>query len=100
MVKTTFLYAIYSLTNIVEQMRKLYNMGIDIMESPLVTNAEDLAMLLLSEYYNEEGMDWIQWWVYEKSENPHIVATDEQGNKILKNIDELYDYLEANCKTK
>ena len=52
MVKTTFLHAIHSLTNIVEQMRKLYNMGIDIMESPLVTNAEDLAMLLLSEYYN------------------------------------------------
>lgn len=58
MVKTTFLHAIHSLTNIVEQMRKLYNMGIDIMESPLVTNAEDLAMLLLSEYYNEEGRDW------------------------------------------
>lgn len=30
MVKTTFLHAIHSLTNIVEQMRKLYNMGIDI----------------------------------------------------------------------
>lgn len=72
-------------------MRKLYNMGIDIMESPLVTNAEDLAMLLLSEYYKFNGGCM---------RNPHIVATDEQGNEILKNIDELYDYLEANCKTK
>ena len=98
MTKTHFLKAINALMSIDSEVTKLYGMGIDITESPIIIGAEDIAMTFLSDAYNECGIDWIQWWLYERADNAELKAYDEEGNEILRTLDELYEYVESNCK--
>lgn len=97
MTKTLFIKVINALSSIDSEITKLYGMGIDITESPIVIGAEDISIAFLSHVYDECGIGWIQWWLYEKADNPDLRACDEEGNDI-DTIDKLYEYLESNCK--
>lgn len=91
MVKGNFIEVVNSLEAINSRCFKLSEMGIDIADSDIVSNAECIAMAIFKENYTDEGIDWIMWWVYEK-------AYDEEGKEIISTLDELYEYVESSYK--
>lgn len=70
--------------------------GISIWEMPIAEKtgrATDLAVTVL---FNEEGADWINWWLYERSAmfegEPNNKAYDEEGKEIpTETIDDLWN---------
>lgn len=96
--RTTFLELLSLVEDVNKFIDKLEELGIDICENPLVSSVYKLFDTIISDSYGQEGLEWVQWWVYEKSNNPELKAyeTDEQGNEveIIRNVDELYNYLE------
>ena len=98
MVKGNFIEAVNSLEAINSRCFKLSEMGIDIADSDIVSNAECIAMAIFKENYTDEGIDWIMWWVYEKAGDPDIKAYDEKGKEIISTLDELYEYVESSYK--
>ena len=61
---------------------------------------ENIINDVIKDIYGTEGLDWVEWWTYEKSNNPELKAfvTNENGEDIeIRTIDDLYNYLEQNC---
>ena len=80
-----------------ERQMSLYDLGVDLLNFHNY-NLENEDILLHS-IYTEEGMDWFDWFLYEKLPQPNtndIKAWDENGIEILKTVEELYEYLEEN----
>lgn len=78
----------------------LYNLKIDIINSPILTYFTTLEDVSIENEYGKDGLDWYTWFVYEKMshENPdEFNAYDENHNVILRTLEELYDYLEKKC---
>lgn len=98
MKKVTFLKLLDLISNVGKDTEKLEELGIDVCESTLVNGMCELFDAVMEDAYGQEGLEWIQWWVYEKSRNPELKAfeTDEHGNEveIIRSADELYEYLE------
>jgi hypothetical protein len=47
--------------------------------------------IVISSYFTEEGVDWIDWYRFDKNHTTY----DENGNQITVNsLDELYDLIE------
>lgn len=98
MKKVTFLKLLNLISNVGKDTEKLEELGIDISESTLVNGMCELFDAVMEDAYGKEGLEWTQWWVYERSRNPELKAfeTNEQGEdvEIIRTTDELYDYLE------
>ena len=93
MVKGNFIEVVNSLEAINSRCFKLSEMGIDIADSDIVSNAECIAMAIFKENYTDEGIDWIMWWVYEKAGDPDIKAYDEEGKEIISTLDDFGEAL-------
>lgn len=98
MKKETFIKLINLNSQLDELIDPLYEMGIDIINCPVLENIYNLIGSVAEDAYGKEGKEWIEWWIYEKSNNPELTAyeEDEDGNKkeINRTVDELYEYLE------
>lgn len=98
MKKVTFLKLLNLISNVGKDTEKLEELGIDVCESTLVNDMCELFDAVMEDAYGQEGLEWVQWWVYEKSRNPELKAyeTNEHGEdvEIIRSVDELYDYLE------
>lgn len=71
---------------------KLSDAGLDIYDTPAYEACGFLFDKLMEAYFTEEGCDWIVWYMFEKRPNPDTIhATDEDGNEICTNIDELWE---------
>jgi len=65
--------------------------GISFHESSLDNCYNYLFDLVLEQYFNEDGIDLIYWWLYEDVDK---TITSEDGSKIeLNSARDLYDYL-------
>lgn len=99
--KDIFLKLIHTITDIDKSYDALFKLGINIIDYPLLNKINGLISDIIKEAYGTDGLDWIEWWIYEKSADSSIKAfeTDDDGNKIEinKTLDELYDYLERYC---
>lgn len=70
----------------------------DFFESPLVESGWNFINLLIDSHFDEEGQDWINWWLYEKDGRPELKAFDENDNEIpTETIDDLWN-LVKNCR--
>lgn len=74
-----------------ERTFNIYKQGLD-----LIAYNEDyhtIIAVLLQSIFDEEGIGWIEWYLYErKSPNGAILtASDGQGNEICHNIESLWD---------
>lgn len=96
--KITFLKLLDLITNVNKDAETLENLGIDISECSLIVGMCEMFDTIIEEEYGQEGLDWVQWWIYEKASNPDLKSfeTNEEGEQveIVRNVDELYDYLE------
>lgn len=50
-------------------------------------------------FFKEEGIEDIEWWLYEKSNNPELKFFDTDGKEIpTETIDDLWEIVKDNCK--
>lgn len=72
---------------------------IDIIETPAFEVSSYLFDRLIEAYFTEEGCNWIVWYMFEKRLDPdNIKATDEEGNEICKDIDDLWEIVKDYLK--
>lgn len=87
---TKMILEIQNFGNIVDRMCDV--LGTNFFESPLAEVGWDLINTLINSHFDEEGQDWINWWLYEKDGNPELKAWDENDNEIpTETIDDLWN---------
>ena len=89
MKKEEFIKTINILTKIGDTITKLYDIGVDIVSSPLYDYGI-IADILWTYIYGEEGMDIINWWLYENVDK--IITIDGENIDVTK-VEDLYDFL-------
>jgi len=75
-------------------------LGVDMGESVPVTSFWQMIDLFWSIEYTEEGIDWINWFMFERSDDEGPHAWDENKKPILNDLEELWEYIEENYKLK
>lgn len=73
-------------------------LGIDLIN--FVENYHVISSILLTEYYGQEGAEWVEWFLYEKLNNPELTAHDADGNEICHNLKSLWKTAEDCRKSK
>ena len=68
-------------------------------ESDWVEYAAILFDKTLDFLFNEDGVDDIYWWMYEKSGNPEFKMLDENGKEIpIDTVEDLWNLVKDNQK--
>lgn len=66
--------------------------GSGIFETPMVQSGWKIIDFLILTNFNEEGQDWINWWLYDKGGDPELKAWDEEDKEIpTETIDDLWN---------
>lgn len=99
MKKETFIKILELQSEHYKKEQQLYELGVELIN--LNESIVGAVEMLWSEVLTEEGNSWKDWFMYDKywiSGEPreNIQAFDENKNEIIKNVDELYDYLNEN----
>ena len=95
---TKMILDIQNFGNIVDRMCDV--LGTNFFESPLAEVGWDLINTLINSHFDEEGRDWINWWLYEKDGNPEMKAWDENDNEIpTETIDDLWNLVKDHVCT-
>lgn len=89
MKKEEFIKIINTITKIDDIITKLYDIGVDIVNSPLYDYV-GIADTLWTYIYGKEGMDIINWWLYESVDK--IITIDDENIDVTK-VEDLYDFL-------
>ena len=77
----------------------LQSVRIDILETPGFDTTAFMFDRLIEAYFTEEGQDWVNWYMFEKRAAPdEIKATDEDGNDICKDVDDLWEIVKDYLK--
>ena len=91
----TFTTLIEGLKRYHEKKDNAYKLGIDVLSFD-DDYYREVVRPLMAEIFTEEGMDWINWYLYERgsiiSEEP-LKAFDKEGNEICFDIPSLYDLI-------
>jgi imidazole glycerol phosphate synthase subunit HisF len=86
----------------IDNISDLYDLGFDFHEGKykICKLAEDIFTTSIEANYGKDGIEWVDWFIYETNYGTDInlTAIDADGNKICFDIKSLYDYLEKNCK--
>lgn len=70
-----------------------------LLESDWVEYASVLFEKTLDLLFNEDGVDDIDWWMYEKSRNPELKIRDENGKEIpTDTVEDLWNLVKDNQK--
>ena len=82
-----------------KKMNQAYKLGIDLLD--FVDQYHVLFKMLWEEILTPEGLDWLEWFIWEKggienSIREDLGAWDENGNPICQDLRGLYEYLTAN----
>jgi hypothetical protein len=95
---TKMILEIQNFGNIVDRMCDV--LGTNFFESPLAEVGWNLINMLINNNFDEEGQDWINWWLYEKDGNPELKAWDENDNEIpTETIDDLWNLVKDHVCT-
>ena len=74
---------------------KTYDAGIDL--TNLMDPIQNVVSHLIGSIYGEEGKDTFDWWCfYNEYGTRDLEMTDKEGNRLCRNIEDLYIYLETN----
>jgi hypothetical protein len=86
-----FKTVIESLKKVSERTHSLYKLGIDLMDYD--EEYHKTITTLFNSIFEEEGYDWISWYLYERDafDGKVLSATDADGNEICHNIESLWD---------
>ena len=103
MTKAQFISILDRYKTINEKFSDLSDIGFDFFENakfPLIELNERQFDAFMSTRYNKDGVEWISWFIFEYNwgESGKPGAWDKDNNPICTDIENLYDYIEANCK--
>lgn len=56
--------------------------GLQIFDSPIVEYGNSIFNQLLKALFHPEGVDWIEWWLYEKNGDSELKVWNEYGDEI------------------
>jgi hypothetical protein len=95
-----FKKVIENLEKVSERSHSIHQLGIDLMEYE--DTYHNIITNLLLTVFNEEGKDWIDWYLYERVgfTNKVNLATDKDGNEICYDIPSLWEEVKNNLKCK
>ncbi len=57
-------------------------LGIPVFDSPIINYAHKIFSMHIYHLFDEEGIDTLDWWLYEKSFNPSLYMEDKDGKRI------------------
>ena len=95
MTKENFIKCINAILELEKWCDDLYALDLDITNSKYF-NYGVLADNLWLEAFGEEGLDWINWWLYERdiTKSTTEQCWDENKNGIeIDTVEQLYDYI-------
>ena len=121
-----FLKILMSFKKINEDISELYDIGFDFLEGKyrMSDNVSIMFEAVLESYFTDEGIDWINWFIYENDwgtkdwsklptfdgvtgkiilEEDHVKAygaKDENGNPICFSFESTYEYVKQYLKNK
>jgi hypothetical protein len=84
---TTLIEGIQSQNN---KTHELYKHGVDLLSFNDDYYREVVHPLML-EAFGKDGVDWIDWYIYEKDGREDMKAWDKEGKEICHNIESLYN---------
>lgn len=94
MTKEGFIKLIENALNYSKELDRWSDFGIDLFELPISELGWNFLNVVLPELFSDEGVDWINWWLFEKpgfGGDPNQ-AYDEDGNVIpTDTIDDLWN---------
>jgi hypothetical protein len=95
----TFTTLIEGLEKRQEQKSRAYDLGIDMLNYDDDYNI-DVERPLLLELFSKEGLDWIDWYLYERISccGETLEAFDKDGEPICFDIPSLYDTIKEYLK--
>ncbi|MCF8339755.1 MAG: hypothetical protein K9I82_02185 [Chitinophagaceae bacterium] len=103
MTKDQFISILERYKKIDQTFSDLSDIGFDFFENakfPLIDLNERQFDAFMRTRYNKEGVSWIFWFIYDYNwaESGEPGAWDKDKNPICTDIENLYDYIEANCR--
>ena len=95
----TFTRFIEGLEKYQDKRDKAYGLGIDILSFD-EDYYREVVRPLMSEVFKEEGMDWINWYLYDRPSvtGKFLEAFDKHGNKICYDVPSLHDTIKEYLK--
>jgi hypothetical protein len=72
-----------------ERIHNLYKQGVDLI-SFNDNYYKNVVHPLLIESFGKEGLEWIEWFIYERDNNPEMKAWDKDNNEICYDVPSLY----------
>lgn len=94
MTKEGFVKLIENAQNYSNELDRWSDFGIDLFELPISELSWNFFNVVLPELFSDKGVDWINWWLFEKPGFGEKLnqAYDENGNVIPTNtIDDLWN---------
>lgn len=94
MTKEGFIKLIENALNYSKELDRWSDFGIDLFELPISELGWNFLDVVLPELFSDEGVDWINWWLFEKPgfRGDPNQTYDENGNVIpTDTIDDLWN---------
>lgn len=79
-----------------DQVIALAENQIEMWDTNMVTAFNDVFTSYIKEFFNQYGVEWIEWYCYDKRRNPDLKAYDKDMNEICTTPEDLYDFLTTN----
>ena len=94
--KKQFIEILSKIKLLSDQNHEYYKFGIDLMEGlyPIITTSYSIIDLFFESHYNEDGIDWINWFMYENDFGDNNMEATEDDKLICQTVEDLYDYIE------
>lgn len=91
MEKCNFVAMINAIEKYDAEVERWADFGIELYELPICELTWELINMYLEEVFNEDGVDWINWYIYERKSiftGEVLPCFDEEGNEFYVNTPE------------
>ena len=102
MEKCNFVAMINAIEKYDAEVERWNDFGIELYELPICELTWEIINMYLEEVFNEDGVDWINWYIYERKSiftGEVLPCFDEEGNEFYVNTPEdLWQLVEQHQK--
>ena len=95
MTKDTFIKIINKYDEVLSCGSSLYDIGFNLTEGkyPIQTKTEELMDLFLQSQSEQDGVDWINWFMYENDFGRKELLARDYKKLICQTTEDLYEYI-------
>ncbi len=79
-----------------DKLSELYDLGFDFYEGKfeLMSDVEKLFDITIESHYKKEGVDWINWFIYENDYGKNKLEAKDGDELICYDVKSLHEYIE------